>query len=487
MPSTLLNSPTGKIDKLFVDSKDRLWVTTSQGIYLLNRDKKHFETFDERVGLKEQSLKQNGFFELPSGEIVVGQSDGYSRFNPNQLLQTSSAQKVTLGEFSFQINKVKAPLEVNHLEKLVLNHDENAFTLGFSAPNAPNPRNVSFNYRLKGNGLDISQKSTSTYHEHYTNFTNLSPGKYQFQVYQIGSPIATLRTLDILIIQPWWNTWFAWGIYAILIVLTGYTLNHLMITQIRKKLDQKSLNAFNEELIEIFTKFNEEINPELNEFLGKISQIKKEPYKTEYAKRVALVKTGDTSFLKLTKQYKNLLEIRAKKPVLNLVKKETKGLFLYTYKNVFPIAKKKNIQLKYQIGFKSLVMNQDTDKLATILSNLLINAIEFTPKNGIVFFQVKKQEQFLYIKVKDTGDGIAPEYINQIFEQDFNLDYYSQKFGVGVRFSQSNELVKLMGGKIALESDLEKGNTFKVWIPIIQNTPTVDEIFEKSVLKPERV
>jgi signal transduction histidine kinase len=133
-----------------------------------------------------------------------------------------------------------------------------------------------------------------------------------------------------------------------------------------------------------------------------------------------------------------------------------------------PLAEKKNIDLRAQLEPGIPVLRQDADKLLQILSNLLSNAVKFTPEGGRVVLRAEADAGALVLTVADTGVGIAPE------EQELVFDKFRQAgnpltrehAGTGLGLSIVRELAKLLGGEVTLHSELGRGSTFTVRVPL---------------------
>ena len=143
-----------------------------------------------------------------------------------------------------------------------------------------------------------------------------------------------------------------------------------------------------------------------------------------------------------------------------------------------PLAERKNIDLETQIEPGLPDLFQDQAKVQQILNNLLSNAIKFTPEGGrIVISASRASGSEMLLKVTDTGVGIADEDQVAVFEKfrqgrsvltrgDAITREYS---GTGLGLSIVRELCKLLGGEITLESQLGKGSTFTVRLPITRS------------------
>ena len=134
-----------------------------------------------------------------------------------------------------------------------------------------------------------------------------------------------------------------------------------------------------------------------------------------------------------------------------------------------PMAEKKNIDLRAALAPDIPLLRQDVVKLQQILSNLLSNAVKFTPEGGRVLLKVEPQgESHFLLTVTDTGVGIAAEEQELVFEKfrQGGSALTREHAGTGLGLSIVRELSKLLGGEVKLESELGRGSTFTVRLPL---------------------
>jgi two-component system, NarL family, sensor histidine kinase BarA len=114
------------------------------------------------------------------------------------------------------------------------------------------------------------------------------------------------------------------------------------------------------------------------------------------------------------------------------------------------------------------LLKQDPAKLQQILSNLLSNAIKFTPEGGRVLVKAEADARHLILTVADTGVGIAPEEQELVFEKfrQSGNPLTREHAGTGLGLSIVRELSKLLGGEVTLQSELGRGSTFQVRLPL---------------------
>jgi len=135
---------------------------------------------------------------------------------------------------------------------------------------------------------------------------------------------------------------------------------------------------------------------------------------------------------------------------------------------VSPLLIQKKQNIKFECKDESFEICADRRKFHQILYNLISNAIKFTPENGNIEIKATKDGKFLKVSVKDNGIGIPPAFHEKIFAkfQQVDSSYSSKQGSTGLGLTITKELVSLHGGKITLESQLNKGSTFIFSLPI---------------------
>ncbi len=139
------------------------------------------------------------------------------------------------------------------------------------------------------------------------------------------------------------------------------------------------------------------------------------------------------------------------------------------------LSEEKNIDLQIEIADPLPAVYQDQPKIQQVLTNLLSNAIKFTPEGGLINVNLGLAgEEAFYITVQDTGVGIPESEFEVIFEKFrqssalLDGDNLTRKYsGTGLGLSIVKELCKLLGGEISLSSELGRGSTFRVVLPLI--------------------
>ena len=168
--------------------------------------------------------------------------------------------------------------------------------------------------------------------------------------------------------------------------------------------------------------------------------------------------------LDLSKLEAGKMEVRRKRMAVNNVIQEV-------IDSLNNWARSKNITLEKRIEDMLPDVEIDPDRLAQVLTNLVGNAVKFTPNDGKITLEAKLSDgkKELEVSVKDTGIGIAPEDLPKIFSKFYQCGgerMISDVNGTGIGLSIAKEIVELHGGKIWVESEKGQGARFIFTIPL---------------------
>jgi signal transduction histidine kinase len=216
-----------------------------------------------------------------------------------------------------------------------------------------------------------------------------------------------------------------------------------------------------------------ELRTPLNSILGFSEVLLSSPQLNDKQQRwVGNIQSSGQRLLNLINDILDLAKIEAGKMEVRLeefsIHEVCEGML-----NMFrPLAEKKNIDLRSQIEPDIPRLRQDPIKLQQILQNLLSNAIKFTPEGGRVLLKAEADAGHLVLTVTDSGVGIAPEEQELVFEKfrQSGNPLTREHAGTGLGLSIVRELSKLLGGEVVLQSELGRGSTFTVRVPLELST-----------------
>jgi two-component system phosphate regulon sensor histidine kinase PhoR len=136
-------------------------------------------------------------------------------------------------------------------------------------------------------------------------------------------------------------------------------------------------------------------------------------------------------------------------------------------KKIRPQVEEKQLALEVTLPEKMPEPELDKDKIAAVLVNLLGNAVKYTPASGRVIFRVNITDHHIEMSIEDTGVGIAADEVPKVFEKFFRSQdpRVQEQTGTGLGLALAQEVVRLHGGRIEVESEINKGSTFTVLLP----------------------
>lgn len=134
-----------------------------------------------------------------------------------------------------------------------------------------------------------------------------------------------------------------------------------------------------------------------------------------------------------------------------------------------PLAQARGVQLAADLAGGTHPVRADADRIQQVASNLLTNAVKFTPSGGRVDVRLQRAGNRMELEVRDTGTGIDPEFLPHVFDRFRQGPAGSarRQSGVGLGLSIAKQLVELHGGSICAESrGLGQGSIFRVRLPL---------------------
>jgi signal transduction histidine kinase len=140
---------------------------------------------------------------------------------------------------------------------------------------------------------------------------------------------------------------------------------------------------------------------------------------------------------------------------------------------VQPQLAEKNLTLQMHLSSDLPRIEADQERVAQILRNLLSNAIRYTPSQGQIHLTASRSEAGVKISVRDTGVGIAPEYLPSLFERFSRADSSRARAtgGTGLGLAIVKQMVQAHGGLITVESQPGKGTRFTFTLPVAASAP----------------
>jgi signal transduction histidine kinase len=152
---------------------------------------------------------------------------------------------------------------------------------------------------------------------------------------------------------------------------------------------------------------------------------------------------------------------------LRMAPVELDTIILDVYRQARVVANGVNIQLGHE---DQAIVKGDADRLKQLLINLITNAIKHTPPGGNITISLYRDPDWVRVIITDTGRGIAATALPHIFERFYQADDSHKHKGTGLGLSIAQWIAQAHGGKITVTSELGKGSTFILWLPLPNKT-----------------
>jgi signal transduction histidine kinase/ligand-binding sensor domain-containing protein/DNA-binding response OmpR family regulator len=492
------------------DDHKNLWLRTNQGLVKFNPENRSYRIYDERDGLincKSVYAGIRAFCQSKAGIMYYGCANDIVYFHPDSIKENPDKPKVQLTNFllfnhPMPIGPQSVLKKSITLTKTIhLSYNQNNISFEFSALDFTAPDKNQYAYKMDG----IENEWVYCENRNYANYTNLDPGQYIFQVKGsnndgVWNEVGT--SVTIIITPPWWKTNWVYGLYLLLIVSLIYGIYRFQMNRIKMthQLEMEHLHA--EKLEEVdrmkshfFANISHEFRTPLTLILGPMERLLTRYVDEDSHQELKIMQRSALRLHRLINQLLDLSKLEAGRMTLQ-VRQENIINLLRSFVQAFESqAKMKNIQLFFKADRNNISGYIDREKLETIVNNLLSNSFKFTPEGGKVTVKMFNPHSIspLYIRgekggavrciqisVSDTGSGIPADSLPHIFDRFYQADnsYTRDEEGSGIGLALTKELVEFHKGKISVSSELGKGTTFIIWLPLAKEYYTAEEIVD---------
>jgi signal transduction histidine kinase/CheY-like chemotaxis protein len=220
---------------------------------------------------------------------------------------------------------------------------------------------------------------------------------------------------------------------------------------------------------EFLSTLSHELRTPLSAILGWTQILKKSPPADERIRNaLEVIERNGRAQAKLISDLLDISRITAGTLELELATVDLATVAKNAVSSLLPAATGKGIELRLEAGARPLLLRGDPARLQQMIWNLLSNAVKFTPRGGRIELGLKQVGTTLEIRVEDSGQGIAPEFLPHLFERFRQADGSTARRhgGLGIGLSIVKQLAELHGGSIRAESaGHQRGATFVVELP----------------------
>ena len=464
---------------ILVDNDDNIWMSTNKGISKLNPETGKIENLSVTDGLQSNEFNGNASFKSDSGELFFGGINGLNTFYPQDINKMDSGTKVLFDGFSID-NK-----EYNDIEGMKFKSSTDNISIKFFTPIYSSNKNLMYEYKLIGASGEVF-----TTKNNYVTFSELPPGKYTFEVRVIdtgGNKSEASSVVSFKIKPPFWRSPIAILAYIIAAIL--FVLKYKYEVKKLDRLVKERTKDLVEEMKKNTILHNKNIKLERNKnsYFVNLSHELRTPLNVMSSTNQLLKGLSGNSIIDGEKlNYYVDISQRNCKRLLNLINnildssklqndmyqitlKETDVVYLVeeTALTLKDYIYSKGIDLIIDPQIEEKMIKCDPYEIERCIINLVGNAVKFTPEGGSITIDIEDLDDKVKISVTDTGCGIDEKFHKAIFDRFSQVeDSEPVKSGSGLGLTITSQIIKLHKGKIYVESELGKGSTFVIILPV---------------------
>lgn len=468
------------VKSIVEDNHGNLWFTTEIGLSCFNKATQQFRNYDKYDGFLNVELEEGSAIRTQKGEMWIGSRQGILKFLPDKLETLHTNYDTRIIEFkvsnrdvhSYDDNSILKE-SIAYADAVQLNYNQSMFTIEFSALNFYNQNRVSYRYILEGYEKQWHYNGKNR----IASYTNVPPGDYKFRVEtmdEANPKLVSFRTLNIKILPPWYMSWWAAIIYAILGMAALYFALHLAFLMIKMKNDIYIEQKVSEMKIKFFTNISHELRTPLTLIKGPIHELREqEKLSPKGLQYLDLMAKNTNQMLQLVNQILDFRKIQNGKMRLHVSLINFNELIDSFQKEFRVLSEENEISFTFHMSDEPIMIWADRERLSIVVRNIISNAFKFTPSGGNIYVSIGLTDdgKRCYVRVEDNGIGIPQNKLSEIFErfsqgENAKNSYYQ---GTGIGLALSKEIVTLHHGIISAESSDCKGAVFSVELLLGKN------------------
>lgn len=442
------------------------------------------------------SFMPNSYYKTRSGKILYGGNKGISVFTPYDHL-SDNPRRIRTMVSDVKIDGVSSLLEKNNQrfnlrsQIISLNAGDKNIEIDFSSLNYAFPDKIKYAYKMDGVDDDWVYVRGD---RQFAFYNQLPKGKRTF--YLKTTDVNGLWSNYIAEVQvfkqpAFYETLWAYLFYIVFTLLCLYLFYHRMKRriQLRHELRIAQIDKEkSEELVQTKLRYFTNISHDLLTPLTIITCLIDDAEMTNGSRisQLTMIRSNVNKLRRLLQQILDFRKVESGNMKLSVSKSDVISFIDDVCKvNFTPLMRKKNQTFTFLTEDRHLMAYFDRDKLDKIVSNLLSNACKYTANGGdiklIVDSYWESEYHHLRIQVVDTGEGIAPADLENVFKRFYTINKGDESESNGIGLSLTKDLVELHHGTINVESELGKGSTFTVDLPINKDSYQEDELISEHI------
>lgn len=437
------------------------------------------------------SFMPNSYLKTRSGKILYGGNKGISVFTPYEHL-SDNPRRIRTMVADVKIDGVSSLLEKDNqrfnLRSQTISFDagDKNIEIDFSSLNYAFPDKIKYAYKMEGVDDDWVYVRGD---RQFAFYNQLPKGKRTFYLKTTdtnGLWSNYIAEIQVSKEPAFYETWWAYMFYVVLVILSLYLFYRRMKRrlQLRHELKIAQIDREkSEELVQTKLRYFTNISHDLLTPLTIITCLIDDAEMTNGSRisQLSMIRSNVNKLRRLLQQILDFRKVESGNMKLSVSKSDIVSFIDDVCKvNFAPLIRKKSQTFTFSTEDKHLIAYFDRDKIDKIVSNLLSNACKYTSEGGEIKLIMKSYQNaehtHLRIQVVDTGEGIAPDDLENIFERFYTANKGDESESNGIGLSLTKDLVELHHGTIEVESELTKGSTFTVDFPIDKDSYQENEL-----------
>ncbi|MCK5441094.1 MAG: response regulator [Maribacter sp.] len=463
------------------DIKNSLWLGTNEGMVKFDSKNESFTQYLAQDGIQSNEFDIHAKFRDSEGQIYLGGIGGVTYFLPEDLEKIDEPQPLYFSKLQVKDKEVKVHGTANYLlgeslqktAELEFKHDQFPFFLQFSSVDYRIHKDVTYAYKLLPTDTEWNVLKDPE-----IQFLNLPAGDYTLQVNGFSRGKEWNQPpleMDLEILPPWWDTWWSYLIYLVIAVAFADRFYRFQLSRKLAVAESIRLKEVSELKSSLYTNITHEFRTPLTIILGMTKNLKNElknKISISDKNSLTMIERNGENLLEMVNEMLDLAKLENQSMDIAWIQSDIIPLIKYLVESFHSLAATKNIALTVYNEEDLVLMDFDSHKISSIISNLLSNALKFTPEKGkiIVHTHVIQmgESTALEVKIKDSGSGIAPEDQVNIFNRFYQVisEGHKNTGGTGIGLALCKDLIELLGGSIKVKSSLGRGTEFCFQLPI---------------------
>ena len=454
------------------DGQGDLWVSTHNAVSHFDVGREKFTNYNLYDGVRNAVLSEATAATASDGDVLFGGGRHIYRFDAGRIRQSAVDCNLRFTGLSVRNRPVvvgpDAPLSVaaSEARKIVLPYDYTNFRVEFAALEPAVQHAVSYMYRLEGYDRDwnVSGSINRAF------YSNVPPGRYTLHVKAVtgsAAPAGEGIGMEIEILPPPWLSWWAKTLYVLLALAVAAVAWRTFASIVRIRRAASVEKGLTDLKLRFFTDISHELRTPLTLILGGIEDVRRHDHLSARSENsLALAHRNAKRMLTLINQLLDFRKIVKEKMELKISRVDLVPLVENALDDFREIASERHIELLFTVSRRSVLVWVDSERIESVIYNLLSNALKFTRAGGRIEVIVAQRdaEECVTLTVRDNGIGIPRDKQGQIFERFVQASRAvdSNIKGSGIGLSLCREIVALHHGEISVESTPGEGSVFTV-------------------------